>query len=239
MLSVERIKMQPAEERTVRKIRLLVLVVLLSLIVVFYASEFHHEFTLEQLKHRLDNLRDFNLRSPMKTLFLFMGTYVLITSLAIPGAIVLTLLAGALFGVLKGTLIVTVSCTVGATLSFFLSRFLFREALSYRFKDRLFQVNQRLRYEGKIYLFTLRLLPVSPYVIINLLMGLTSMNPWSFIWMTFLGMLPGNFIYVFAGQRIADIKSLDDILTWPLVLLLFLIGVIPFLVRKKTAKRCY
>ena len=217
--------------------KILVFIFLLLGIGLFYFLGLHQELKLERIQFRLEELQDFQSKNPATTLSVFMGIYVLITSLSIPGAIILTLLAGTLFGVWKGTFIVTVACTLGATLSFFISRLLLREVVLRRFRNQFFRINQMFVREGNVYLFTLRMIPVSPFVVINLLMGLTPIKPWSYIWITFVGMLPGNFIYVVAGQRLAEIKSPDEILTWPVIFLLALIGLLPFLLRKSFSFR--
>jgi uncharacterized membrane protein YdjX (TVP38/TMEM64 family) len=215
----------------VRKTRPLILTIIISVIGLIYLSEINEVLTLENVKTRLRDLELMNRNYPRLTMVLFTGLYIMITSLSIPGAIVLTLLAGALFGVMVGTLLVTLSCTIGATIAFFLSRFLFRETIFYRFRTHYLKINQRFIQKGNSYLFTLRLIPASAYVVINLLMGLTSINPWSFIWITFTGMLPGNLIYVFAGERISEIKSADEILTSPVIFFLVLIGFLPLILR--------
>lgn len=163
---------------------------------------------------------------------LFLGVYIFLTSLSIPGAIVLTLLAGAIFGVGNGTLLVSVASTAGASIAFLMSRYLFRESMMKKFERKLRKINRKLEQNGNLYLFTLRLIPVSPYVVVNILMGLTSVRLWTFIWITFLGMLPGNMIYVFAGRKIADIRSASEILTWPIILSLTLIGILPLVTTK-------
>lgn len=199
---------------------------------MFYATGTYEYLELSHIQRNLDAIRSFYDDHPVKMILIFLALYIGITSMSVPGAIVLTLLAGAVFGVIPGTLLVAVASTSGATIAFLMSRYLFRESLMNKYKDKLQNVNMKIRENGTSYLFTIRLIPVSPYVVINLLMGLTSIKTWSYIWITFLAMLPGNLVYVYAGRKISEIKTASEILTWPIILTLTLIGLLPWIVKK-------
>ena len=200
---------------------------LVIVIFLFYFTDLNKQLEFQTIKENLDGVIESYQTKPFKTLALFVGLYILLTSLSIPGSIVLTLLSGAIFGVVYGTLIVTLSGTIGATIAFFMSRYLFRDAVLGRFAEKYKVMDKKFKEHGKGYLFSLRLLPASPFVVINLLMGLTSIKTWTYFWVTFTGMLPGGLIYVYAGRKISEINSPGDILTWPLILLLTALGILP------------
>ncbi len=198
----------------------------------FYGSGFHHNLTLSEVQENLEKIRGLNTRAPILVQTTFILTYVFLTSLSIPGAIVLTLLAGSIFGTVYGTALVSFASTAGATVAFMLSRTIFRSVLMMKYRQRLLYFDQRLRRDGNRYLLSLRLIPLSPFVVINAVLGLTGIRTWSFIWITFVGMLPGNLVYVYAGRKIAAITSPTEILTWPIILLLTVIGLVPFIANR-------
>ena len=144
--------------------------------------------------------------SPILVGFYFFLFYVVIAALSLPGAAVLTLGAGALFGLLWGTIIVSFASSIGATLAFLISRYLFRDAVQKRFGDRLTAVNNGMAKDGVYYLFTLRLVPLFPFFVVNLLMGLTPIRTSSYYWVSQLGMLAGTLVYVNAGTHLSKIS---------------------------------
>ncbi len=162
----------------------------------------------------------------------YFGVYVFVTALSLPGAVVLTLAGGALFGFWLGTVVVSFSSTIGATLACFVSRFLLREWVQKRLGERLRTIHEGIKQEGKFYLFTLRLIPVFPFFVVNLVMGLTRMPLRTFYWVSQLGMLPGTMIYVNAGKELAKIDSPSGILSPGLILSLALLGFFPLVARR-------
>lgn len=212
--------------------KLLIGVVLIILISAFYFSGAHHHLELSVVQKNLKQIQEAYQENPLIVMLAFTLLYVFITGLSIPGALVLTLLSGAIFGVWQGTLLVTVCCTLGAMISFFTSRYLFKASVEKKFSKQFKTINNKLVHHGNYYFLTMRMVPVSPYVVINLVMGLTKMNVFTFAWMTFVGMLPGNFVFVLAGRKISEIESPGEILTWPIILTLTLIGLLPILVKK-------
>lgn len=150
---------------------------------------------------------------PVTVTLLYVATFTCLTALCLPGAALLLLMAGASFGLVWGTVVALLASTVGATLTLLASRHLFRRAIEARFADRLAMVNAGLQREGGFYLLSLRLLPVIPFVPVNLLCGVTRMSAWSFFWVSLLGMLPGTAAYVNAGVQVGRIDSLDMIFT--------------------------
>jgi uncharacterized membrane protein YdjX (TVP38/TMEM64 family) len=161
-----------------------------------------------------------------------MAVYIVATSLSLPGAAVLTLAGGALFGLLVGTVVVSFASTIGATLACFVSRFILQNWVQNRFGHRLASVNQGIEQEGAFYLFTLRLVPLFPFWMINLVMGLTRMKLRTFFWVSQVGMLPGTLVYVNAGQELGRIDSLGGILSPGLILSFVLLGVFPLATKK-------
>lgn len=212
--------------------KLLVLGLIIALIGFFYFSGYYQELQLAEVQSNLSFIRRYYELHPIRSLGIFITIYIFITGLSIPGAIVLTLLSGAIFGLIPGTLLVTFCCTAGATISFLLSRYFFKDYVENKFRTQLTRINHKLKHDGNFYFLSLRMVPVSPYVVINLIMGVTSIRLFNYVWMTFVGMLPGNFVYVLAGQEISEIESPGEILTPHVLISLTLIGILPLLLRK-------
>jgi len=162
----------------------------------------------------------------------YMGIYTIVTALSIPGAAVMTMAGGAVLGLVAGTVAVSFASTFGATLAFLSSRFLFRDWVQEKFGDRLHTVNQGIRREGAFYLFSLRLIPVFPFFVINLLMGLTDMPVRTFFLISQAGMLPGTIVYVNAGRELGRIQEVSDIMSARLITAFVLLGIIPLAARK-------
>ena len=169
---------------------------------------------------------------PLLVAALFFISYVVATALSIPGAVVLTLVAGAFFGLVWGTLLVSFASTMGATLAFLLARFLLRDWVQKKFADRLAAVNEGVAREGALYLFTMRLIPLFPFFVVNLVMGLTRIPVRTYFWVSQLGMLPGTIVYVNAGQELSRITSLSGIMSPRLLFAFALLGVMPLAARK-------
>ncbi len=204
---------------------------ILIVVSLFYVMELDDQIRLDQLQNNLEKIRHFENIHPIKMVVIFFGLHVLMTSLSIPGSIVLTLLSGTIFGVLKGTIFVSLAGTLGASIAFLTSRYLFQKSIMLKFKNQFNNLNIMMKKSGNSYLFMLRLLPASPFVLVNLLMGLTSIKIRSFVWITFVSMIPGNFIYVYAGKKFSQIDSLSEILTLPVILMLTVLSSLPFLLR--------
>src|SRR5438034_1972912 len=169
--------------------RLLVAALLLGLIAVFFALDLGQYLRLEYFKSQQSALEEFRRATPLAAAGIFFAIYVAVTGLSVPGAAILSLAVGAVFGLLWGTLIVSFASSVGATLAFLSSRFLFREAVRNRFGGRLRAIDAGLEKEGALYLFALRLVPAVPYIVVNLVMGVTPIRTWTFYWVGQIGML--------------------------------------------------
>ncbi len=213
------------------KIALISLIALL--VFIFFYFGFHQYTNLEFLKTQQATITEYNASYPLYTALIFFITYVAVTGLSLPGAVIMTLTGGAIFGLLKGTLLVSFASTIGATLAFLASRYLFRKSLQQRFATRLQVINQGIEKDGAFYLFTLRLVPAFPFFIINIVMGLTPIKTLTFFLVSQIGMLAGTIVYVNAGTQLAQIGTLKDIFSPELIISFTLLGVFP-LISKKT-----
>lgn len=185
--------------------------------------------TLDSLKASRDGLLAQYQANPWVTLVVFFAVYVVVTALSIPGATVLTLAAGAMFGLWVGLVLASFASSIGATLAFLASRYLLRDSVQSRFGKQLAPINEGVERDGALYLLTLRLVPVFPFFVINLLMGLTPMPARRFYWVSQLGMLAGTAVYVNAGTQLAAIQSLRDVVSPGLLLSFALLGVFPLI----------
>ena len=217
------------------KRKLLLVVFLAGLIYGFFAFELQQYFDLHYFRSQQAAIEGYFEAHPWQTALIFFALYVAVTGLSLPGAALLTLIAGAIFGLLWGTLIVSFASTLGATLAFLVARFLLRDWVQSRFSEKLKAVNRGVAKDGPFYLFTLRLVPLFPFFVINLVMGLSPIRATTFYWVSQIGMLPGTLVYVNAGTQIASIDSLNGILSPTLLASFALLGVFPLLAKKLVA----
>ncbi|MDE2623772.1 MAG: FAD-dependent oxidoreductase [Betaproteobacteria bacterium] len=185
--------------------------------------------SLDVLKHQQATFEQFYQANPLFVLAAFFAIYVVLTGLSVPGALIMTLAAGAVFGVTTGTLVVSFASAMGATLAFLASRYLLRDAVQSRFGTRLKSVDEGIARDGAFYLFSLRLVPVFPFFAVNLAMGLTSIRTWTFYWVSQLGMLLGTVVYVNAGTQLARINGLSDIASPGLLVSFAALGLLPWI----------
>jgi pyruvate/2-oxoglutarate dehydrogenase complex dihydrolipoamide dehydrogenase (E3) component/uncharacterized membrane protein YdjX (TVP38/TMEM64 family) len=218
------------------RLRQIVLLLLLALAIgAFVALDLGRYLSFEQLKASQASFAQLHAEQPLMVAAVYFLIYVLATALSIPGAVVITLAGGAIFGLWQGLLIVSFASTVGATLAFLASRFLLRDWVEARFGQRLADINAGVNREGGFYLFTLRLIPVVPFFLINLLMGLTRMKVWTYYWVSQIGMLAGTAVYVNAGTQLAQLDSLQGILSPALLGSFVLLGIFPLIARRIVA----
>ena len=208
------------------------LIVLAALAVAWQSLDLGQALSLAALKSRQAELEAWRAARPLLAALIFFAGYVAATALSVPGATVLTLAAGAVFGLGWGTLIVSFASTIGATLAFLTARWLLGDWVQRRFGERLAALNAGVEKDGAFYLFTLRLVPLFPFFVINLAMGLTTMRPRTFYWVSQLGMLAGTLVYVNAGTQLARIDSLSAIASPALLASLAALGVFPLAARK-------
>ncbi|MFZ1575641.1 MAG: FAD-dependent oxidoreductase, partial [Chromatiaceae bacterium] len=206
-----------------------------ALIVAFFTFDLDRLLTLDALKAGQATFAAWYEASPWRVAGAYLLVYVAVTALSLPGAAVMTLAGGALFGLWVGTLLVSFASSIGATLAFLVSRWLLRDWVQARYGERLVAVNAGMAKDGAFYLFTLRLVPVFPFFVINLLMGLTPIKTRTFYWVSQLGMLAGTLVYVNAGTQLARLDSLSGILSPGLVASFALLGVFPLLAKRLVA----
>ncbi|HYN62905.1 MAG TPA: FAD-dependent oxidoreductase, partial [Rubrivivax sp.] len=214
------------------KKKLLLLGVLLALVVAFFALDLGRFFSLDYIKNARGEFAALYQAQPALVLGGFFAAYVAVTALSLPGAAIMTLLAGAVFGLLVGTVLVSFASSLGATLAMLVSRYVLRDSVKSKFGARLDDIDRGIEREGTFYLFTLRLVPVFPFFVINLLMGLTRMKATTFYWVSQLGMFAGTLVYVNAGTQLAQISSLQGILSPGLIGSFVLLGVFPLVAKK-------
>lgn len=213
-----------------KKITLLALLV--GVVWAYFAFDLGQYLNLQALKTQQAAIADYQAQHPLQVIGLYFIVYVLTTALSFPGAALLTLAGGAIFGLLWGTVIVSFASTLGATLAFLMSRFLLRDWVSQRFGQRLEAIDNGVKREGAFYLFTLRLVPVFPFFLVNLLFGLTAMKARTFFWVSQIGMLAGTLVYVNAGTQLAKLDSLSGILSPALLGSFVLLGIFPLVAKK-------
>ena len=191
--------------------------VLIGAIAAYFVFDLGQYLSLENFKARQAEIVAAKDANPALYIAGFFLLYVAVTGLSIPGAAIMSLVAGALFGVVLGTLIVSFASTMGATLAFLSSRYLLRDWVQGKFGERLRAVDDGLEKDGAFYLFTLRLIPVFPFFVINLLMGLTRIKTGTFFWVSQIGMLPATIVFVNAGTQISRIESTAGLLSPTLI----------------------
>lgn len=212
--------------------KIIIITVLIGLVVAFKVFNLGDYLTLGYIKASQQRFELLYNEHQFLVIAGYMLMYILVTSLSLPGAAVMTLAGGALFGLLTGTVVVSFASTIGATLACFVSRFILRDWVQGKFGDKLKTVNEGIEKEGAFYLFTLRLIPVFPFWLINLVMGLTKMPLKNFYLVSQIGMLPGTMVYVNAGKELAKIESLSGILSPGLILSFVLLGIFPIITKK-------
>ena len=218
--------------------RSVVLIVVASLIALFFALGLHRFVSIEYLAQQREALEVFQDQRPWATVIAFFTAYVVITGLSLPGAALLTLIAGALFGLAGGLIIVSFASSLGATLAFVIARYLFRDAVRARFERALAAIDRGIEKDGAFYLFALRLVPAFPFFAVNLAMAVTPLRTWTFYWVSQLGMLLGTAVYVNAGAELGQIDSLSlsGILSPALIISFTLLGLFPLIARKILAR---
>lgn len=232
--------LEPPSKQSPPAMKLIVLAAVLTAAVVGY-WKFGDALSLEYLASKEEGLREFKAGSPLLVVGIALAIYILATGLSLPGAVVLTLVVGWFFGFVQGLVLVSFASTTGATLAFLFSRFLLRDSIESRFGDKLQGFNAALAREGAFYLFTLRLIPVVPFFVINLVMGLTPLRTATFWWVSQLGMLPGTAVFVYAGAQFPSLATLAQkgaggILTPGLIIAFILLGVFPIAVKHLLAR---
>ncbi len=200
-------------------------------IALFFGMGLDQYLTLGALKESQGRFAAMLEQSPWRVTLIAFVLYVVVVALSFPGATVMGLAMGALFGLWYGTLLVSFASTIGATLAFLTSRYLLRDFVQRHFGDKLRRINEGMAEDGALYLFMLRLVPIFPFFLINLLMGLTQIPTRTYFWVSQLGMLAGTLVYVNAGTQLARINNLSDIISLGVLLSFVLLGVFPLIAK--------
>lgn len=214
-----------------KKIKIGLLILIMLAIIAFFFYDIQQYATLDYIKAKQQNIFEYYKQNFFFVLVLFIFLYVLVTALSLPVATFLTLLGGALFGFSTGLIIVSFASTIGATLAFLMARFLAQNYVQKYYKKQLSKINKKFKSEGAFYLFALRLVPVFPFFIINVVMGLMTIKTWTFYWVSQLGMLPGTIVYVYAGTQLAQIETFSDITTPSMLIAFALLGLFPLIAK--------
>ncbi len=212
--------------------KLWLVLLVLPVIGAFFYFDLGQYLSLDYLKQQHQAITQFYAANKLLTIAVFFAVYVLVTAMSLPGAVILTLAAGAIFGFWVGLVLVSFASTAGATLAFLVSRFLFRETVQNRFGSHLEPINRGVEEEGAFYLFTLRLIPAVPFFLVNLLMGLTPIKTGVYALVSQIGMLPGTAVFVNAGNQLSKIDSLSGILSPSLIAAFALLGIFPIAAKK-------
>lgn len=202
------------------------------LVVLFKVFDLHQYLDLSYLKHHQKYLATLYQARPAAVISIYMLTYIGVTTLSLPGAAVMTLAGGGLFGLVTGTIAVSFASSIGATLACIVSRYLLRDWVQRSFGDKLVKINHGMETEGGFYLFSLRLVPIFPFFVVNLVMGLTNIRLATYYWVSQLGMLPATIVFVNAGTQLARVESLSGILSPALIFSFSLLGLFPVISKK-------
>jgi len=212
--------------------RIFILVFICGLIFAFKHYNLETYLTLDYIKENQAAFQNYYANNKVLTILSYAGLYILTTALSLPGATILTLAGGAMFGLATGLLIISFASTIGATLAFLASRFILRDYVQNKFGDKIKTINEGIEKEGAFYLFTLRLIPIFPFFLINLTMGLTTIKTFTFFIVSQIGMLLGTIVYINAGVELSKIDSLQGILSPSLILSFAVLGILPFIGKK-------
>jgi len=215
---------------TIKKI--ILLGIISGLATLFFIFDLGQYLDLDYVKSQQIAIGDFYADQPLTAILAYALIYITVTALSLPGAAIMTLAGGAVFGLTIGTITISFASTIGATLAFLVARYLLRDVVQRRYGERLTTINQGIENDGALYLFTLRLIPIFPFFIINLLMGITPIRTWRYYLVSQLGMLPATIVYVNAGKQLGLIESPGDILSPELLLSFALLGLFPLVAKK-------
>lgn len=212
--------------------KIILILVIIAAVAAFFYFDLSQYLAFDYIKSQQQALQDYYQASPVQTMLIFFVIYIVATGLSLPGAAILTLVGGFIFGLVIGTLLVSFASTIGATLAFLVSRLLLGDSIQEKFGDKLQKFNEGIEKEGAFYLFSLRLVPIFPFFVINLVMGLTQIRVWTFFFVSQVGMLAGTIVYVNAGTQLAQLESAAGILSFPIIISFVLLGIFPIVAKK-------
>jgi pyruvate/2-oxoglutarate dehydrogenase complex dihydrolipoamide dehydrogenase (E3) component/uncharacterized membrane protein YdjX (TVP38/TMEM64 family) len=215
-----------------KKIKIMVILALSIMVIILLSSGVLDYLSFHEVKKWQADFLLYAQAKPFKSGLIYFIIYILVTSLSLPGAAILTLLGGGVFGFWKGLLLVSFASTIGATLAFLIARYLLRDLFAKKFSDSLKKIDQGIEKEGVYYLFSIRMIPLFPFFMVNVLMGLTKIPVLTFAVVSQVGMLIGTALYVNAGRELANLTSTQDILSRGIIISLVLIGIAPLFLKK-------
>ncbi|MFP3984227.1 MAG: TVP38/TMEM64 family protein [Desulfurivibrionaceae bacterium] len=218
------------EKKHLQKIA--VVLVIIAIIAGYKVFGLGDYLSLSFLKESREQFQAIYAEHTAAVIAIFMVIYIIVTAVSLPGAAVMTLASGALFGLIAGTIMVSFASSIGATLACAVARFLLRDWVQGKFQEKLKTVNRGIEREGAFYLFTLRLIPIFPFWMINLVMGVSRMKLFTFYWISQVGMLPGTIVYVNAGKQLGELESVSGIFSLEIILSFALLGIFPLAVKK-------
>lgn len=216
--------------------KILIVCAIIILIALFYFLDAGKYFSLDYIKASQERFALLYKEHMVAVIAAYMGIYITMSALSLPGAAVLTLLGGALFGFVTGTIVVSFASTIGATLACLVARFLLRDWVQNKVGGKLNVINEGVEKEGAFYLFTMRLIPAFPFWLVNLAMGLTRIPLITYYWVSQIGMLPATMVFVFAGRELGQVESLSGILSPGLIIALVILGIFPIVAKKIMAR---
>ena len=213
------------------KIKILIIAMIVVAICSYYFFNLEKFLSLEYVQSHLDFMKVYKQQHFEVFAAIFFLTYILVAALSIPGALILTITSGALFGLFWGIIISSFASSIGATLAFLASRLILREWVQNKYRDYLVPINKGIEKEGAFYLFSIRMIPLFPFFVTNLLMGLTSISVSSFYLVSQIGMFLGTIVYVNAGTELSKITSLSGLLSTPILLSFAFLGMLPLVTK--------
>ena len=206
--------------------------ILISVVIIFYIFDMDQLLTLENIRVQQELLLNYYDQNKLLVHVTYLFIYIITTTFSLPVALALTLIGGALFGFFYGLVLVSFGSSIGATFAFLIARFIGHDLVKQKYNAQLSKFYIGFEKEGAFYLFALRMVPLFPFFIINIITALMPIKTWTFYWVSQLGMLPATTLYVFAGTQLSEMKSLSDIMSPRLILTFILIGLFPILIKK-------
>jgi len=219
--------------RLLKDKKLVVAFIIVGIIIILRFSSLTEWMSLAQLKIHRDYLQQVVSEHYLLSVICYIGLYIAAVAFSIPVGVILTLAGGFLFGVIAGLFYTNIGATLGATIAFLFIRYFIGEAIQKKYAVQLVQFNKAMKLYGENYLLVIRFIAVIPFFLVNILVGLTNLSLWTFVWTTAIGILPGSLVYTFAGQQLNEIESLRDVFSFKILLafsFLSLLALLPIIV---------
>ena len=211
------------------KKKIIIVTLFITLVTLFFVFDFDEYFNLAYVKSQQEIINDYYSLNPVKTGLIFFISYVLVTGVSLPGAGIMTLAGGTIFGFIWGTILVSFGSVFGATIAFLITRYIFHDYVQENFGKYLKPINHGIKKEGDLYLFTIRIVPIFPFFIVNILMALTPIKTLNFSLVSQIAMLIPTMVFVNAGTQLAHIASPRDVLSPELIVSFMLLGFFPYI----------